>query len=72
MSVAQLSVFLKYPTDEWVEHSHNIILDIFIWNGIPLGILIVGFIGWWLYQLSKLAISIEAFTALSMVGAVLV
>ncbi len=72
VSVAQLSVFLKYPTDEWVEHSHNIILDIFIWNGIPLGILIVGFIGWWLYQLSKLAISIEAFAALSMVGAVLV
>ncbi len=72
VSVAQLSVFLKYPTGEWVEHSHNIILDIFIWNGIPLGILIVGFIGWWLYQLSKLAISIEAFAALSMVGAVLV
>lgn len=72
VSVAQLSVFLKYPTHEWVEHSHNIILDIFIWNGIPLGILIIGFIGWWLYQLSKLAISIEAFAALSMVGAVLV
>lgn len=72
VSVAQLSVFLKYPTHEWVEHSHNIILDIFIWNGIPLGILIIGFIGWWLYQLSKLAIYIEAFAALSMVGAVLV
>ncbi|HEN9521962.1 TPA: O-antigen ligase C-terminal domain-containing protein [Acinetobacter baumannii] len=72
VSVAQLSVFLKYPTQEWIEHSHNIVLDIFIWNGIPLGILIIGFIGWWLYQLSKLAISIEAFAALSMVGAVLV
>lgn len=72
VSVAQLSVYLDYPTTEWIEHSHNILLDLLIWNGIPLGILIIGFFTWWLYRLSQLAISVEAFIALSMVGAVLV
>lgn len=43
VGVAQLSVYLDYPTTEWTEHSHNILLDLLIWNGIPLGILIIGF-----------------------------
>ncbi|MPW45654.1 hypothetical protein A7A69_08890 [Acinetobacter sp. Ac_1271] len=72
VSVAQLSVYLDYPTTEWTEHSHNILLDLLIWNGIPLGLIIIGFFTWWLYRLSQLAISIEPFIALSMIGAVLV
>lgn len=72
VGVAQLSVYLDYPTTEWTEHSHNILLDLLIWNGIPLGLVIIGFFTWWLYRLSQLAISIEPFIALSMVGAVLV
>ena len=72
VSVAQLSVYLDYPTTEWTEHSHNILLDLLIWNGIPLGLVIIGFFTWWLYRLSQLATSVEAFIALSMVGAVLV
>jgi len=72
VGVAQLSVYLDYPTTERTEYSHNILLDLLIWNGIPLGILIIGFFIWWLYRLSQLATSVEAFIALSMVGAVLV
>lgn len=72
VSVAQLSVYLDYPTTEWTEHSHNILLDLLIWNGIPLGLIIIGFFTWWLNRLSQLAISIEPFIALSMIGAVLV
>ncbi len=72
VGVAQLSIYLDYPTTEWTEHSHNILLDLLIWNGIPLGIVIIGFFTWWLYRLSQLATSVEAFIALSMVGAVLV
>lgn len=70
VGVAQLTVFLDYPTTEWTEHSHNILLDLLIWNGIPLGGII--FVTWWLYQLSKLVTTIESFTALAMVGSVLV
>ncbi len=72
VSVAQISVFLQYPTTEWTEHSHNILLDLLIWNGIPLGLLIIIFFIWWLYRLSKLATTIESFVTLAMVGSVLV
>ena len=72
VSLAQISVYLDYPTTEWTEHSHNILIDLLIWNGIPIGLAIIGFFTWWLYRLSQLAISIEPFIALSMVGAVLV
>lgn len=72
VSVAQITVFLEYPTTEWVEHSHNILLDLLLWNGIPLGVGIISYLGFWLYNLSKLAINIENFIALSVVGVVLV
>lgn len=72
VSVAQITVFQEYPTTEWTEHSHNILLDLLIWNGIPLGLLIIAFFAWWLYQLSKLVAGIESFIALAMVGSVLV
>lgn len=71
VSVAQITVFSQYPTTEWTEHSHNILLDLFIWNGIPLGLLIIGFFVWWLIILSKLAVNSENFIALAMIGAVL-
>jgi O-antigen ligase len=72
VSVAQITVFLDYPTTEWIEHSHNLLLDLLIWNGIPLGVVIILGFSWWLYQLSKLATSIEIIIALAMIGSVLV
>lgn len=72
VSVAQQIVFLEYPTTEQIDSSHNIILDLLIWNGIPIGVTIIGFLSWWLYHLSKLVISIENFIALAMVGGVIV
>lgn len=72
VSVAQVQTTLEYPVQVWTEHSHNILLDILVWNGIPIGITIIGFLCWWLYQLSKLATTIQPFIALSIVGAVLV
>ena len=72
VSVAQLSVYLEYPTLEWTEHSHNIILDLLIWNGIPIGILIITFFSMWLWRLSLLAKSLEVFITLSMIGVLVV
>lgn len=40
VSVALAKSVIDYPsTHEFIEHSHNIILDIFIWNGIPISLL---------------------------------
>lgn len=71
VSVAQITIFSKYPTKEWTEHSHNILLDLLIWNGLPLGLLIIGFFVWWLFVLSKLVVNSENFIALAMIGVVL-
>lgn len=72
VSVAQLSVFEDYPIGPWTEHSHNIILDLLIWNGVPIGILIIGFFALWLWKLSKLTTSIEVFIGLAMIGVLIV
>ena len=72
VSVAQISVYLESPTTEWIEHSHNILLDILVWNGVPLGIFIILLSSLWLYSLTRMVKNIECFTTFSMIGAVLV
>jgi O-antigen ligase len=72
VSVAQIMVYLQYPTIERIDHSHNILLDIIIWNGIPIGVFIIGYLSIWLYGFHKLVKNISTFVALSMVGAVMV
>lgn len=50
VSVAQSLVATDHPaTGEMIEHSHNFLLDILIWNGLPLGVLIISTVIWWLY-----------------------
>lgn len=71
VSVAQISIFSSYPTTEWTEYSHNILLDLLIWNGIPIGTLIIVFFAYWLFKLSQLAYTVENFIALAMIGAVI-
>lgn len=68
VSVALSQTVNFYPaTQEFLEHSHNIILDIFLWNGITIAIVIIAFAIYWLYEnlLSKkrtaLTVSIAPF-----------
>lgn len=72
VSVAQIETTLLYPFYGWTEHSHNIILDILIWNGIPLGIIIIILIIWWLSRFIALVNSPENFLFLSLIGTILV
>ena len=47
---AQQAAVLDHPkTLEALDHSHNLVLDLLIWNGVPLGALLVvlGFVWWW-------------------------
>ncbi|MDP2007597.1 MAG: Wzy polymerase domain-containing protein [Rubrivivax sp.] len=45
--IAQQAVALDHPASfHLFEHSHNILLDILVWAGIPVGLLIVGLLGW--------------------------
>ncbi|WP_336030412.1 PglL family O-oligosaccharyltransferase [Acinetobacter pittii] len=62
-SVAQMTVYHAFPTGEWTTSAHNVLLDLIIWNGIPLGaVIIIYFACWfiWLNQQAKNTISIIA------------
>ena len=45
---AQQAVALAHPPlGEYFEHSHDFVLDLLLWNGIPIGLLITALLGWW-------------------------
>lgn len=45
---AQQAVALAHPPlGVYFEHSHDFILDLLLWNGIPIGLLIAGLLAWW-------------------------
>ncbi|MCU4412686.1 O-antigen ligase C-terminal domain-containing protein [Acinetobacter sp. WU_MDCI_Axc73] len=71
-SLAQLTVFNLHPSHEWVTSGHNILLDIIVWNGLPLGLLIIGYMICWILWLNHKAKSLESVVALLMVSAILI
>lgn len=72
VATAQLAVALEYPTGLPLNHSHNIVLDLLIWNGPLLGSVIVLLLIGWLLRLYLRAASVESIFCLMAVGAVLV
>ena len=50
VSVAQVAVAANHPLSRFTEHSHNLLLDLLLWNGVPLGLLIIVASGLWLWR----------------------
>lgn len=48
VSTAHILTASNYPLPELVTYSHNLILDLLIWAGIPLALIILGGITYWL------------------------
>ncbi len=49
VSVAQVRLAEQRPfVGEHIEHAHNIVLDMLLWNGIPIGLTLVALALWWL------------------------
>ena len=47
-SLAQAAVAATRPaTGEMIDHSHNIVLDLMVWNGVVLGLVICGVVAAW-------------------------
>ncbi|HEY9209727.1 Wzy polymerase domain-containing protein [Acidovorax sp.] len=48
VGAAQQRVALDHPSvGTMFEHSHNLVLDLLLWNGLPIGGLIVATLAWW-------------------------
>ncbi|MBT9504883.1 MAG: O-antigen ligase family protein [Burkholderiaceae bacterium] len=51
VAVAQSRVALDHPAShEFIEHSHNLPIDLLVWNGAPLGGLLIAGLGLWLWR----------------------
>ncbi|MDH0029843.1 MULTISPECIES: O-antigen ligase family protein [unclassified Acinetobacter] len=71
-SVAQMTIFHLHPSHEWVTSGHNVLLDILVWNGIPLGLLIIAYMAVWLLWLNKNTKDTTSIVAMLMVSAILI
>lgn len=71
ISLAQLTVFNLAPSHEWATSGHNILLDLLVMNGIPIGAYIIVYMAAWLLWLNRHAKTLESIVALLMVGAIL-
>lgn len=56
----------------WFNSAHNVLLDLLVWNGVPLGLLIIIYVALWLFWLSKNAKDMTSMIALLMVSAILI
>lgn len=70
--LAQQAAALDHPpSGEWLQQSHNHALDLLIYNGLPLGVIILGGIVWWLIRQLRACRSIEQWVLLGALGAML-
>jgi O-antigen ligase len=50
VAVAQARAAGQSASGEFIEHSHNLVLDLLVWNGVPLGLLILALILVWTFR----------------------
>ncbi|WP_171258503.1 O-antigen ligase family protein [Acinetobacter boissieri] len=68
-SVAQAQVIDVYKGYEWASSAHNLFLDLLVWCGLPLGLLIIFYILWIYKRLFNCIINLETFIIFLMVSA---
>ncbi|MEF9956746.1 MAG: Wzy polymerase domain-containing protein [Acinetobacter sp.] len=56
----------------WFNSAHNVVLDLLVWNGVPLAIFILGYLSIWLFWLNKNAKDTTSIVAILMVSAILI
>ncbi|MEG0406312.1 MAG: Wzy polymerase domain-containing protein [Acinetobacter sp.] len=71
-SLAQITIFNLYPNHEWIRSFHNIVFDVLVWNGLPIGIAILVYAIYLLYRLEKNCLSLESILAMMMIFAVVI
>ncbi|WP_410209473.1 Wzy polymerase domain-containing protein [Aquirhabdus sp.] len=72
VSVAQLAMSNVFPVAQMTNSSHNILLDLLVWNGPVVGMLMIAVIGVWIFRLGYSARNQETIFGLMTVGFVLI
>ena len=70
LASANFLVIENYPGQPGLfTQSHNLILDLILWNGYPLGLLAVVVVGWWIWKVISLA---RSFSQIHLVAFVMI
>ncbi len=70
---AQQAAALDHPAShEWVTYSHNLVLDLMVWNGIPLAVLVCAALAWWATSRCRQCRDLDTWAMLAGGGALLV
>lgn len=66
VSMAQQVAALDYPASRsgWTGYSHNIVLDLLVWNGLPLGLLVSGAAIWWFVSRTRACVDKDSWASL--------
>jgi O-antigen ligase len=72
VSVAQQLMAPAYEsTHEQLAHSHNLALDLMIYNGLPIGVVLVGLLLVWFCRQVRMTDELDRFAVLAAIGALL-
>ncbi|QNW95075.1 O-antigen ligase C-terminal domain-containing protein [Acinetobacter seifertii] len=71
-SIAQMSAYALFPTGEWTTSAHNVLLDLIVWNGIPIATVMIVYFACWLFWLNQQAKETISIIAIMMVCTVLI
>ena len=63
---------VHFTGESMLRNGHNLLFDLLLWNGIPIGLLLIGAIGWWWIKQIRLCTSVERAVVLSAIGIVFV
>ncbi len=62
---ATFSVVARYPAQDGIfTHAHNLVLDLILWNGYPLGLALATFLAWWVWRVLKQAETLSQFVVI--------
>lgn len=69
--LAQQAAVLDHPpVGEWLLQSHNLLLDLLIYNGLPIGFAVFGLLVWWFVRHIRACRSVEQWALIAAVGTV--
>lgn len=64
--LARTEMAALYPDDKVIfSYAHNLVLDLVMWNGVPLGLAIVFLAAWWLIASTRQAVDAEHWVLLA-------
>lgn len=72
IGAAQLATALSHPSAQhWYTDSHNLVLDLVLWVGIPLGLLLAALLAWWFVRQVRRCTDPDRWALLLAISAVL-